>query len=157
MDIIDPRIFLILPEHISNANHLWNCALFLTQISNIESILSSTYRPLDQQQSQQTGTDSTNNEQTSSDSINSTNSTQTLTENCLMMQLNETIMRIYKIKKRNKASLLNLILPFDFSKPKKVLNQQSTKSLASSTPWLDNTISNESNSSYFLNDEGCKR
>jgi len=33
MDVFDSRIFLILPEHISNAHHVWNCALFLSQMS----------------------------------------------------------------------------------------------------------------------------
>ena len=33
---MDPRFYLILPEHASNANHVWNCALFIAQMSHID-------------------------------------------------------------------------------------------------------------------------
>ena len=32
---MDPRIFLVLPEHVSNAYNIWNCAWFLAQMSNL--------------------------------------------------------------------------------------------------------------------------
>lgn len=49
MDILDPRLFNLLPEHqTSQANNLWNCALFLTQLANIS-------EQQQQQQQQQPG------------------------------------------------------------------------------------------------------
>lgn len=42
MDILDPRLFNLLPEHqTAQANNLWNCALFLTQLANSEQQMSS--------------------------------------------------------------------------------------------------------------------
>ena len=136
---MDPRIFLILPEHISNAYHLWNCALFITQMSNLESTVTNT---LTNGNNNTTPVNTTNNvtnntkqqhiiNNKSNNSSDGSESANSVCMDILMNDLNksqyqylllndfkcdytkffESIMTILKIKKRNKASLFNLILP----------------------------------------------
>lgn len=171
MDVIDPRIFLIMPEHISNANNLWNCALFLTQISNLEAMLNNTTTTTKISQSNS----SSNLAQQSTDNLDLLNdSTQNSIMNLrsgacddesLLKHVNETIMKIYKIKRRNKASLFNLILPFDFEK------RYSGSIASNSLPWVSDEDdpeedgeeeNNEQEDELNLTDrfeanEGCKR
>lgn len=129
-DYIDPRIFLVLPEHVSNAHHIWNCALFLTQLSHLDasssnppknayqtdslklnSYLKSIANPNSRKLDEEYFDYSTNKSSSSSLSskLNQANGDEGL------KNLNEPIMKIFKIKKRNKASLFNLILPFSQS------------------------------------------
>ena len=128
-DYIDPRIFLVLPEHVSNAHHIWNCALFLTQLSHLDanssnpknayqadslklnsylkSIAKPNTRKLDEEYF-----DYSNNKSSSSSLSSKLNQSH---GDEALQNLNEPIMKIFKIKKRNKASLFNLILPFGHS------------------------------------------
>jgi hypothetical protein len=129
-------MFLVLPEHVSNAHHIWNCALFITQLSNLES--SSTKHVYQQQQQQKTdafklnnylkmianSSNSFNNRKSDDDYLDYSHKSSKFSQTCHIEEklssvchdnlksLNEPIMKIFKIKKRNKASLYNLILPF---------------------------------------------
>ena len=122
LDTIDPRLFVTLPEHVSNALYVWNRALFITQMSHLDSF--SAYM--------QSSHESNSNTK-SSDPLKETRqpyAADTLLEaylnDCkaqfnspllssssdddLLRTLNQTtLMKIFKIKKRNKASLLNLM------------------------------------------------
>lgn len=121
IDSIDPRIYLILPEHNSNAHNIWNWALFVTQISNLSSDIKAEY-PNDN--------NNNNNNNSRSDFKSQFNSIASSTAPFNLEQYqhrndinnyyyyyfkhifnNQTIMKIFKIKKRNKASLFNLIMP----------------------------------------------
>ena len=151
---MDPRIFLILPEHVSNAHHIWNYALFISQMSNLNnldnasSILKSHMKK------------SPINNKTITDLIASKGESSEANL-CLLESLmndlylndlkhdylklnNEPIMTILKIKKRNKASLFNLILPpalsyIASSSTSTTTTTQNTSKLdtfKSTTPWL---------------------
>lgn len=113
---MDPRIFLVLPEHVSNAHHIWNYALFISQMSNLNN-LDSFASILKSHKNQE------NNANQVSLNDSRSESEANLFE-CLINDLHlndlkrdylklnkEAIMTVLKIKKRNKASLFNLILP----------------------------------------------
>lgn len=135
---MDPRVYFILPEHVSNAYNIWNCAWFLAQMSNLnEQSTSST--SLSKQiglLSSDEANGTSNNTSSSSNTAKienvcnliNTNNLSMLVENIFMnnanenilnelkntndfSKLNEPLLTILKIKKRNKASLFNLILP----------------------------------------------
>ncbi|CAF0714331.1 unnamed protein product [Brachionus calyciflorus] len=163
MDIIDPRIFLNLPEHASHAHSTWNCALFLAQISNLESILTDTFsKQINDGEPLSTSSSSANllNDlkiinsfkmiKASSSNLDLNTESNSKTSNQIEEMyngLNESIMNIYKVKKRNKASLYNLILPFNFNTDNRDLdNQQQNKlvsNLKSSTPWMCESLAND--------------
>ena len=167
MDIIDPRIFLNLPEHVSSAHNTWNSALFLTQISNLESILTDTFsKPRDDAEPSSTPSSSSSANllndfklinsfkmiKSSSSDFNSDFKSVAKNANQieeLYNNLNESIIKIYKVKKRNKASLYNLILPFNFNLNKNNdLNEEDRNdnlvtSLKSTTPWLSEPLDND--------------
>ena len=123
---MDPRIYLILPEHVSNAYSIWNCAWFFAQMSNLAETSQSS-----KQFGLLNGDEQNHVIKTHSNSTNlvsnGSNGLSLLLENILMnnvndsiindlksndyFKFNEPIMTILKIKKRNKASLFNLILP----------------------------------------------
>jgi hypothetical protein len=127
LDLIDPRLFLTLPEHVSNALHVWNRALLITQISHLDaSVASSPYNnsnDLNNSHSKQSENNTDLLEQFLNDcksqytlQLNNNNNNNNNNANDkneeFLKTLNETtLMKIFKIKKRNKASLLNLILP----------------------------------------------
>jgi hypothetical protein len=146
MDCLDPRMFLILPEHISNAHHVWNYALIITQMSNSATTPNSQLSLANSNGKSQSNQDSSSN--TSLNKIINNNNNKNnytfsfesiindfKTPNSLNdfnhLLLDEPIQRILKIKKRNKASLYNLI----FSK-----NSHDQISLTElnnlTTPWM---------------------
>ena len=124
LDLIDPRLFLTLPEHVSNALHVWNRALFITQLSHLDASvdLNSIHHS---RHVEQHNNNNNNQECHKTDLLEKflndcksqytlllNNATNYDTNEAFLKTLNETtLMKIFKIKKRNKASLLNLILP----------------------------------------------
>ena len=139
MDLIDPRIFIGMPEHVSNAHSTWNSALFLAQISKIEAALSDTF-----------GSTGGNNVdinlpiihnfnmlKTSSSSSNLDNQRNIHQIEQIFNNFNESIVKVYQVKKRNKASLYNLIIPFDFHINETHEQSQMILFLKSTTPWLN--------------------
>lgn len=127
-----------MPEHVSNAYSTWNSALFLAQISKIEAALTDTFC--------QTG----NNADTNLPIINNFNMLKTSSSGSnldnqrnihqieqIFSNFNESMMKIYQVKKRNKASLYNLIIPFDFHINETHEQSKMASFLKSTTPWLN--------------------
>jgi hypothetical protein len=103
---MDPTLFLILPEHVSKAHHVWKNALILAQL-NSHHFNGNTF------------TNTGNDPDTSSKSKNENNS--------FINEKPEYTKAMMKIKKRNKASLFNLNMLN--SKPNDFLD-------LITTPWL---------------------
>ena len=147
MDCLDPRMFLILPEHVSNAHHVWNYALIITQMSNSAAAAASNSQSslsLTHTNKSQSNQDSSINASLNKIINNSNNYTFSFesiindfkTPNSLNefnnLLLDEPIQRILKIKKRNKASLYNLIFSKNLND-----NQISLTELNNlTTPWM---------------------
>ena len=114
---MDPRIYFLLPEHVSNAYSIWNCAWFLAQMSSLaESNTSSKQFGLlnsDENSTQKTENNTTNLSLLLENIImnNSNDSILNDLKTNEYFKLNEPLMTLLKYKKRNKASLFNLILP----------------------------------------------
>jgi hypothetical protein len=189
------RSHLLLPEHKSNANHVWTTAFFLSQMNNIESSINEQqsnphYNHHNQHNHHQNGhllhKAATFIENTQTTTTTTTNQDDSLKPTLLphaqtQLQLknhenspnndlistdyNERMLRILKIKQRNKASLYNLIIA-SLNKNKKKIHSSDTFSYIndddeSSKPWLNmnSTIQNANNEitcSNWIN-EGCKR
>ncbi|RNA38219.1 hypothetical protein BpHYR1_005934 [Brachionus plicatilis] len=142
MDLIDPRIFLSMPEHVSNAYSTWNSALFLAQISKIESALTDTFskqgnddEPSCLNSANFPIINNFNMLKTSSSSSNLDNQRNVHQIEQIFNNFNESMMKIYKVKKRNKASLYNLIIPFDFNINDTDKQNRMISFLKSTTPW----------------------
>ncbi len=158
MDMIDPRIFLILPEHISNAHHVWNCALFITQMSNLDSLNANNNSLANQSAHSKNLIATSNNSSKLSTntfsfesiindfksnqvSANKSDENSSGSEQEFYKLFNEPIQRIFKIKKRNKASLYNLIFPFNSSSSSEQ-REKKDKAIAMAdlhnltTPWM---------------------
>jgi hypothetical protein len=177
--MIDPRLFLTLPEHASSANHLWNCALFLTQMSHMnsqQSLAPAVKLPLlasDSSSSLAPNPSEQHNElepYSSSSSFESilnemkhsyTNAYPSSISNSYMSLINETIANVLKIKKRNKASYFHLALvPFNYYAPsgKVACGSQfvaTSEEEARTMPWLDRegaTVSSQCCSSSGTDD-----
>lgn len=175
MDILDPRLFIILPEHhTSNANNLWNCALFLTQLANNEHLACSLVTSLSSNQSLNApsanggGESNTNNQ---NGELSLLNDRDQPTSNAANVDgginLNEILMRFIQVKRRNKASLFNLLIPsFNLASKEAKLNNfildNQVKLLNESTPWvlaangdddlLNNTNTNVNNTDINSNE-----
>jgi len=113
--LIDPRIFMISPEHVSNAHHIWKYALFISQMSNLSSLDSASLL-------------------TKRKSINQTSAY----SNTALRKDSEL-----KIKRQIKASLFNLILPpalsiesVDHSQGNSPTLKTINTTFISSTPWI---------------------
>jgi hypothetical protein len=150
--MIDPRLFLTLPEHASSANHLWNCALFMTQMSHMNNQLcpspvklsltsNSPSQSLDNEVQPHSPTSS--NEPSSFEAIlNDMKQAYaklypSSISNSYMSLINETISNVMKIKKRNKASYFHLALvPFNYYTPNTAPLILSNEDEAKTMPWL---------------------
>lgn len=148
---MDPRVFLVLPEHISNAHQIWNYALLISQMSNSNSLDCNTASLL--------ASDNNNKSRHGQKAVHHQNcrlsSEAQLLESLVndlylndlkqdYLKLNkDAIMTVLKIKKRNKASLFNLILPPALSLNNVTLLSQNPSSKTATinhniitTPWL---------------------
>ena len=162
LDQIDPRLFIVLPEHMSQAHHVWNYALLVTQMSHMDSLTHNSNYPNNSTANHNhnhthhnASADATQDASSHSNvsslasslnllnyGYNSTNKCdgddEVCEEDSFLKTLHETtLMKIFKIKKRNKASLYNLILPSLASKHSlrqhHGTNQNSTPSVVNST------------------------
>ena len=142
---MDPRVFLVLPEHISNAHHIWNYALFLSQVSSLNGSLGNAVvanaksKNTSGQKQQYQRFAPPNEEHQLLEKFACDLYLNELKQDYLKLN-KETILNIVKIKKRNKASLFNLILPPALSlnnvsllaqHPNSTINQNMI-----TTPWL---------------------
>lgn len=102
LDNVDPRLFVPLPEHASSqANYLWNCALLMSQMTNLKNTHVQSKSGSKKAASNGNG-----------DSLEAVLYDLKLkygTANANRL-LNETLNNLARIKKRNKASFFNLTL-----------------------------------------------
>ena len=136
---MDPRLFLVLPEHVSNAHHTWNYALFVTQMSSLNGLdvngMSGAQKKKATQKSLAAGS--------SDNAGESLHLLEALMNDLYVNELkqnyaklnSEPILSILKIKKRNKASMFNLILP-PAPAAANVQCLTGPELFASTTPWL---------------------
>lgn len=166
MDILDPRLFNLLPEHhTSNANNLWNCALFLTQLANSEQQMNGNNAAVTSNACNgMTGvsghsisapqifpTTTTPSNHYHIENNNNNNNTNNSENNLLLLDSNEylnlssnleeILARLLKLKRRNKASLFNLLIPsLSLTKQQQRKNDENfmdtqMRLLNESTPW----------------------
>ena len=138
----------MLPEHVSNAHHIWNYALFVTQMSSLNGLeaggMSGVHKKKSGQKCLATGSssDSTADSLHLLEALMNDLYVNELKQNYAKLNSSEPILSILKIKKRNKASMFNLILP-----PAAAANVQSLTGadsvFASTTPWLAKLDSND--------------
>ena len=161
LEIFDSRLFLSLPEHASQANHIWNCALFLTQMSHLNNQISQ------QQQLLPNSSGTVAHHSLAIDTTDITPSTENNAANLACFEsilselkynlfssqnsrssnennnssyvklINETIANVIKIKKRNKASYFNLnVLHFSQKMHVNRANSATDNESKQTMPWL---------------------
>jgi len=136
-------MFMVLPEHVSNAHNIWNYALLISQISNLNNYESSSslfrHKPINRMATIADNAFRKDNKEY--------NALQSFIDD---LQLNdpkqdyqklnhEAILTMLNIKKQNKSSLFNLILSPTMSTDDSRLNSQNlntSTTFISSTPWL---------------------
>lgn len=148
---MDPRVFLVLPEHISNAHQIWNYALLISQMSNLNSLDSNTASLFASSNNNKFRHGQKAVHQQSCRLSSEAQLLESLVNDLYLndlkldyLKLNkDAIMTILKIKKRNKASLFNLILPPALSLNNVTLLSQNPSSTTATinhniitTPWL---------------------
>ena len=164
METIEPRLFLVLPEHDSNANHVWNCALFLTQISHLYNNTNSANNNTNNSNTNSNSSlsslahhqsalgNETNDAPTSNRKLNTLEAVlkdlgaKVVLSNAHSSSINsnhiyetladEAMARMLKTKPKNKASLFNLVLDRYFK-----LDADRNARRSFDTPWLQQTLS----------------
>lgn len=148
---MDPRVFLVLPEHISNAHQIWNYALLISQMSNLNSLDTNTASLLANSNNNKSRHGQKAGHQQDCRLSSEAQLLESLVNDLYLNDLKQdylklnkqAIMTILKIKKRNKASLFNLILPPALSLNNVTLLSQNPSNTTATikhniitTPWL---------------------